>query len=185
VTRIGGTIAPLALFVLGSACAGNGGGAVSPDEYARSACRALGDWVEGIRDLSSDARALDVEEPEKAQRMMVRLLGQAADRTGVLVDELDDAGTPDVEDGEKIARLVRRGFLDARAAFEDAQANARKLDATDPAFDAEKNEVLVSLDEAVVDSFDTFEQAGAGLETARLDAAFKEERACAEIRTGN
>jgi hypothetical protein len=185
VIRLGGTLVPVALLVLGSACGGDNGGPVSPEEYARSACLALGDWVEQLRDLSSDARALDVEEPEKAQEMLVGLLGEAADRTGTLVEELDDAGTPDVDDGEKIVRLVRRGFVDAHAAFEDAATDARKLDPGDPAFDSEKNNVLVALDEGFVEAFDTFERAGAGLETARLDAAFKEERACAEIRTEN
>ena len=118
--------------------AGLGGCASGPDaqEWAGQVCRALEPWRSDIDDLTTEANAAmsPKSSPAQAKQDLEDLLSGAAEATDEARVDIVDAGVPDVESGESIAKR----FVDALEATRDAYRNARdgvaKLDSGDAGF---------------------------------------------------
>ena len=109
---------PLALAVLLLA-----GCAVEPKEWATSVCAALTPWRAQIADLNAKAQKqmASAKTPAATQKNLVALLGGASDASEKARKAIEDAGEPDVDQGE----VISQRFIASRAAGRDAYGHAK------------------------------------------------------------
>ena len=109
--------ATLLLLIVGlAACA------VEPKEWAASVCGALTPWRKQIADLNAKAQQqmASAKTPAATQKNLVGLLGGARDASERARKAVEDAGEPDVDQGE----LIAKRFVDSLAAVRDAYGHA-------------------------------------------------------------
>lgn len=173
-------IAALALFV--SACGGDddngdGGDTVAVGDYASDICTAFTDWTESIQERQGDLQS-GLEpgaSPEEGRDALQGFLDDAVTASDELVDDVDEAGVPDTENGEQAADALQGAAEDARDQLAEAQEGVGDLPTDDPqefgqAASEFGNEVRAAL-----------ENVGEGLDeidTPELDEAIDEEEAC-------
>ena len=165
------------------------GETVSAGEWAESVCGAVGVWrgeLEAtVEDIRTPNAAAGSEEPQsetpQGRTGFIRLgLERAVLATETMVEGVDNAGTPDVTDGEQVADVVASWADSARDDLEDAQ------DSLDEEAD--------SLEEAVEQVTEALGAIGAVLasgtqtlaEVARTEpalvAVFRDTSTCQELR---
>jgi hypothetical protein len=148
------------------ALSGCGGGAgVKPAAWAKAVCTALTPWRTRLADLTSQTqRAITrTTTPPLAKRNLVGLLDGAATASETARRQVAGAGTPDVDDGDRIAA----GFVRSLAATRDAYAHAK---VTVAALDASDGDAFYA---RVGGAFDTLqkEYAASALDTAHISSA--------------
>jgi hypothetical protein len=177
-----------ALLTLGlSACGGDdgdggngsaGGEGTSASAYAAEVCGAMKDWVSTVQEKSSalgeSAAAGDAEE---GKELLVTLLGDISDATGDLVGAVEDAGVPDVDNGEEISANLADAFRQAQQILDDAQEDVEALPSDPAAFQQGAAEIGPTLQEAISSITASLE----GSQSDELDQAFEEEEACQTV----
>jgi predicted lipid-binding transport protein (Tim44 family) len=152
-------------------------GAVAPREWAASVCTALRPWRAEIASLTvraQQAMAAATTPAQTKQNLVEMLAGvQAASETART--RVVAAGTPDVDDGARIAARFAESLRAARDAYAHARTAVEGLDITDAkAFYAAVVAAFARLgDEYAGSSLDT-----TNLGSARLRRAFAEVPAC-------
>ena len=180
----------VALIAIGAMLSDDESGeTVSAGEWAESVCGAVGVWrgeLEAtVEDIRTPNAAAGSEEPQsetpQGRTGFIRVgLERAVLATETMVEGVDNAGTPDVTDGEQVADIVSSWADSARDDLEDAQ------DSLDEEAD--------SLEEAVEQVTEALGAIGAGLasgtqtlaEVARTEPAlvsvFRDTSTCQELR---
>ena len=154
---------------------------VSAERWARSVCTSLTDWTDALAD-AQDEHDLDATDPEESKEAVVAYLEQVTDDTDALLDGLEKAGTPDVEDGKAIARTFRKGFKQARETFADAAQDAEALDTDDrEQYVEDVREISEAINEGGAEIGETFDEADRKYDVPELDEAFDAEPACSGI----
>jgi hypothetical protein len=175
----------LGVLLLVSGCGGNGEPeGREPGEWVADVCGAVTSWVDGVQEESTalGETAQDAEDLEQARDQFVDFFDQVIDRTDRMLAEIDEAGTPAVEEGEAIAEDLRSTLAPIQDAFEDARAEAEELPTDDPAaFQAGATQIGESVQEeaqAIGRAFDELERQ---YDVPELDEAFEDEEACSEV----
>lgn len=120
----------LALVVAMGACAGSQrstGEAVAPAEYVRQVCQAVARWDEGVG--SAFRRSEETPDDDRSsvlRRDMLDFFDDVQDATDAMVARVEEAGSPQIPEGEGIARELREAVSTA----------SRKLDASRASFAA-------------------------------------------------
>ena len=99
----------------------------------------------------------------------------AVDASGTLVDDIDDAGVPDIENGGEVADAIRTAFDDTRAEIEDAQDKVADIPVDSP------SEYRAAADQFVAELRTTIEGIGEHLDDVdapELESALDEASAC-------
>jgi hypothetical protein len=110
---------------------GNGGsGSAAPaDVWAASVCGALGNWVNslqaGSRDLGSSLR--DTKDLKTVKARFVTFLEDAEESSGEMVDKVEEAGAPDVSQGEAIQDDLVSALTKVQQSFSNAVGKANEL----------------------------------------------------------
>jgi hypothetical protein len=106
---------------------------VPPKQWAQSVCTSLRDWSTNIKDLTSQFRSAGGSSPDAAQvkDLLVNYLGNTVSETETLLTQLDQAGTPNIKDGSKVAGLFQKAMTDVRDLFATGQQDAANVDTTD------------------------------------------------------
>ncbi|HEX7745796.1 MAG TPA: hypothetical protein VF462_11110 [Micromonosporaceae bacterium] len=106
--------------VLVAGCAGG----PAPRAWAASVCQALAPWRTTIADLTTSTREQMTARtsPAQAKEHLVRLFGGAERVSDQARRDVEDAGVPDVERGEAVAR----GFVASLTGVRDAYGRARR-----------------------------------------------------------
>jgi hypothetical protein len=114
------TVVLCTLALLVAAC----GGGPGPRTWAASVCEALAPWRAAIGDLATSTRQqmTAMTTPAQAKENLVRLLGGAEEASEKARQAVQEAGVPDVDQGDAVAR----GFLASLSAVRDAYRQARK-----------------------------------------------------------
>ena len=149
--RMAALVIPLGMLVLG-ACSGDdetgtdGEGetdTVSATEYATGVCGAIAGWVEDIQGLNQDLQAnLDPTSIDALKDAMVGFLEDVTAATDAVIEEVEAAGIPDVEDGQAAADAVLSALSDSRDVFQDAHDRVEGLSTDDPAAFGEELQTL-------------------------------------------
>ncbi|MCD6021355.1 MAG: hypothetical protein K0R20_1065 [Actinomycetia bacterium] len=138
--RIAIVLVPMSILLAG-ACSESGGGtnggpdaeSVSAETYATSVCGAIADWVDEIRGLNEDLQAnLDPSSIDALKDAMVTFLDDVIASTDTVIADVEDAGVPDVEDGDAAAQHLLTGLRDSRGVFEDARDRVEAMSTDDP-----------------------------------------------------
>ena len=171
-------IAAAALFV--SACGDDddgGGDKVEVGDFASGICTAFTDWTEAIQSRQSELQeGLDPgASPQEGKDALQGFLDDAVEASDQLVDDVEGAGTPGIDNGEDAAEALQGAAESARDKLADARENVEELPTDSPeafskAADDFGNEIRSAL-----------EGVGEGLEevdTPALDDAIDKESAC-------
>lgn len=110
----------IAVMVMVAGC----GSGPAPRAWAATVCAALAPWRMTIADLSRGTQQQTTARtsPAQAKENLVRLLAGAERATEQARREVVDAGIPDVEGGEAVAR----GFVASLTGVRDAYGRARR-----------------------------------------------------------
>jgi hypothetical protein len=129
----------LTAIVLAFAAAGCGGGgdggsgdsasATEPSVWAASVCGALGDWVKslqtGSQDLGSTLR--NTKDLKTVKAGFVTFLEDAEESSAEMVDKVEEAGPPDVSQGEAIQDDLVAALGKVQQSFSKAVDKANEL----------------------------------------------------------
>ena len=177
----------------------------SVNEWVANLCTSLDDWLTNVEAATEDVQDVlsltggaggntgdtgtdtgtdtgntgnnDVDLDEQ-QELLGDFLDTAVSLTDDLIDELEDNGVPDIEDGEEIAEVFLAGFEDARDTFASAREQVDELPTDDPDdFADEVVEIGDEIDVAAIEIQTSFDEAGAEFDTSDLDEAFADEEA--------
>lgn len=176
----------------------------SIEVWTATVCMSLSDWIDVIAAIDADAQdAVTLQGtgdradtgfdsgdtgtggdvgPAAGRRILVALFGDAADATDDLVQDLEDAGVPDIEDGAELTQLFLENFSNVRDAFVRARDDAADLpvdDAEDFADAAQS--ILDDIDVASTDVETAFNEASTELDVSEFEEAFADEEACVAI----
>jgi hypothetical protein len=131
----------LAVVVLAATAAcgggsGSGDGAderVEPAAWAADVCGAAADWVDEITGLNEDLQAnLDPSSVQTLKDQMVGYFDDILSSTDGMLDDIEAAGVPDVQGGQRAVDRVLAGMRDARAILQRARDDAAALQTDDP-----------------------------------------------------
>lgn len=136
---------------------------VSAAVWAGGFCRAFQTWLDAVATASEGLNATIVPGDLAAARTAIaELFHDVADRTTVLVEQLEDSPVPDVDGGERLVREMAAMFEDVRGAFDTAGDQARKADIADPAsFQSEVTELVGAFQrqiETMTEAFGTLDE---------------------------
>lgn len=188
---------PAAVFalVLLAACSSDGSGGTdgvgtsaeapaegaAPDAYMEGLCAAI---VSYQGDLEAESTSLQDQfsggtpTPEETKDILVTFLGNAADRTQQLMDDVEALGTPDVENGEEVKAAFVGAFQQVLDLFDSAKSDVEALSTDDPA----------ALAEGFTSAATKLQEAGAGigasfddLSSSELDTAAQDAASCAGV----
>ena len=180
------TIAVVGTLALSSgliaACGGDD--KVSADEYVGSLCTAASGFtttvVEGQTALQ-DAAGGDLT-PEEGKEQLSSFFADATDAGETAASEIEEAGVPDVENGEEIAEALSTAFDNVSTALADAQDDVEALP-------TDSDESFQSAAEALATSFqEDVSSVGEGLseigESSELESAAESNSDCQSLESG-
>lgn len=157
---------------------GGGGGSASAAAYAAEVCGAMKDWVTTVQEKSSAlGESAAAGDAEAGKDLLVTLLGDISAATGDLVAAVEDAGVPEVDNGEEIAANLADAFRQAQQILDDAQEDVEALPSDPQAFQQGAAEIGPTLQEAISSITESLE----GSQSTELDQAFEEEEACQSV----
>jgi hypothetical protein len=166
----------LILAVCLAAC---GGGGVSPREYVRSVCEAMADWQGEIQDRSTSlAQDLGTDAtPQQGKDALAEFLDGVITDTEGMVDQVEEAGSPDIQDGEDQANRLTDALTQVLEAFRAARTEVQTLPTDSPeAFQQRADEIGSAIQSAITEAGSTFEQP-----SPELDPVFEGEPACDQL----
>jgi hypothetical protein len=164
-----------------AALAACGGGTVSPQAYVRSICQAVTDWQGQIQDRSGDLEQQLGTDPTPAEGK--EALGQFLDGvitdTEGMVDRVEEAGSPDIEDGEAQADRLSDALTQVLEAFRSARTEVEDIPTDSPEeFQQGADEIGNTIQSAFTEAGATFDQP-----SPELDPIFEDEPACDQLST--
>jgi hypothetical protein len=158
-----------ALSLLLSGC----GGGVSPQDWASNVCGSL----EGVQTKMTKAGKnvkLDPTDREATRTSVVEFFGVAQTQSKKLASDVEDAGTPDVENGEKDAQRLVDKLEQTATVFGEAQSDLKKADvSTQKSFQKAMTELQAKLQQGSTLSDPTQE-----LKSQELKKALKNNKKC-------
>jgi hypothetical protein len=101
----------------------------NPVVWSRNVCSSLHAWVDGIEAPAADLRrrARESNSPAEARSAIVDYYADLVALTDGALRDLDEAGSPAIENGAKVAQALKRGILILRTALAKARVRARGL----------------------------------------------------------
>jgi hypothetical protein len=178
------------LAALAVAAAGCGGDETSepegtpPKQWAGSVCGALETWQESLQNQARglSREVLQAKSPNAAKRRIGTFLDEVIAETDTMMEAVEGAGQPAVEQGRQVADDFRMGLEQMRAAFEDARAKIAKVPTDDPqAFQRQLTEIGSDLQTQGRSIGDTLGKIDERYDSQQLGKAFDETEACSEF----
>jgi hypothetical protein len=128
-------LSAIALAIAAAGCGGGDNGnadsasAKAPDEWAASVCGALGDWVDSLEAESRELRPAmsDTKDLKAVKEAFVTFLTDAEEGFGKAVDKVEEAGPPDVPQGEAIQQDIVSSLEKVEQSFSSAVDRANEL----------------------------------------------------------
>lgn len=152
--------------------------AVPANEWAAAVCRALTSWQSEITSGTPDLA--DVQDLEATKQAVADYLDSVSTATGSLVEDVEAAGVPDVDEGESIAADFESALSSVQQSFEDAKTQVEGLSTADPgAFATELQEVGTTLQSAGTEATSVFD--GLSVQYPALNDAIDSEPACSSL----
>jgi hypothetical protein len=161
--------------LVGSLLLAGCGGGTSPEDYAAAICNSGADWVDALQ-AQADQLQSQVEgaTPEEAKQQLVDFLDGTIDETDELLNEIEEAGDPDVDNGEAFAADVEDKFQEARDALTNARDQVQALSTSDTETFSQKASELGSLLGQVLSNFEP-------PRNEEMEQAFEDVAACQDL----
>lgn len=158
-----------------SACGGDD--SVAVEDYANDLCTALTQWTDTLRDRQAELQeeAGSGAAPQDSREALQRFVDGAVDASEQLVDDVDAAGVPDIDDGEEVADAFREAVEETLSQIEEAQAGVGDIPTDTPsAYRTAVDEFLTEL-QSTLEGIDEHVQ---DIDAPELDMALDEASAC-------
>lgn len=149
------------------------GDAVPVDTWADDFCTGFGGWITDIKTLGTNAsKGVQPGDIEGAKAAIVKLFGDASDRTKTLIDDVDAAGVPDIKNGDQLVEDLKVKFEAFDTAIAQAQSDAEGLATNDPqAFQTKVKALTTQFSGEVQKVGDSFSELDAKYQSAELNSA--------------
>jgi hypothetical protein len=158
---------------------GSSGGTVSAASYVKSVCSAVGPFEKDIQAKSSALDLSTIKSASQGKQALESFLNSATSDTKKAVDQLKSAGTPDVNNGKKIAEAIINAFSNLSDALNKAASQAQSLPTSSPtAF----RDAAQALGTSVRNSMGSIGSGLTGLRNQDLEKAASKEPACQTIQ---
>jgi hypothetical protein len=180
------------------------------EEWTASVCSSMLDWVDAIAVIDQDAQdvvglrsrigtgdrtgdtGLDTGDtgntgsndldPAEARELLVDLFDDAAAASDAFVEELEDAGVPEGDDGEELADLFVESFTVVADAFAAARDDSEGLPVGSRAeFEEDAQLILDDIDVASTNIETAFNEADSELEVDEFEDAYGDNETCQEL----
>ena len=175
-------VAALAL----TACGGGGGSdRVAVADYSSSVCTALRTWQEHLREGSSVLASRIQTEPSLAvvRDQFVAFYGDAVEETETMLDGVEDAGVPDLDQGEQVVESLLQTLRRFPQLIRDAQAKAEALPVENERAFTEKAQTLgTEFRAASIELATLFETLGREHDAKELTRTTDADSTCTEFR---
>jgi hypothetical protein len=187
----------LSAVVLAFAAAGCGGGgdggngdsasSTAPDVWAASVCGALGTWVKslqaGSQDLSTALR--DTKDLKAVKARFVTFLEDAEESTGEMVEKVEEAGPPDVDQGEAIQDDLVAALGEVQQSFSTAVDKANALSTSSlQEFSSGVGKLSQDVQDNLATTGGEFNNLSDRYQSPELDNATDGEPACQQFNSG-
>jgi hypothetical protein len=187
----------LSALVLAFAAAGCGGGGdggngdsasgTAPDVWAASVCGALGTWVKSLQAGSQDLSAAlrNTKDLKTVKARFVTFLEDAEKSSGEMVDEIKDAGPPDVDQGEAIQDDLVATLGEVQQSFSKAVDKANDLSTSSlKAFSNGVGQLSQDVQDNLATTGGEFNSLSDRYQSPELDNATDGEPACQQFNSG-
>jgi hypothetical protein len=177
------TVVTLALAGCGNGNGnGNGGGdgTVSAEAYVQTLCANMQTYIDEVTSLSTDfAAEIDPAASLDEQRNAVlSFLDDVLAATDRLIAGVEDAGVPDIDNGQDVVVAIEETFAEARGILEDARAQVETISVDDPqAFAEQLNEIGTTIQTSLGEIGSSL----AEIDAPELNAAVSDDRDCAAV----
>ena len=158
-----------------SGCGGED--SVAVDDYANDLCTALTGWTETLRDRQAELQegGEPGTTPQEDRAALQSFVDGAVEASDTLVDEVEAAGVPDIDNGDEVADAFREAVVETRSELEAAQDDVGEIPTDTPdAYQAAVDDFVTDL-RATLEGIDEHLE---GLEAPELDMALDEASAC-------
>jgi predicted nucleic acid-binding Zn-ribbon protein len=162
------------LATLASACGADD--SVAVEDYANDLCTALTHWTAAIRDRQEELQQdPGTGSPEDERGALQRFVDGAADASDQLVDDVDAAGVPDIENGEEVADAFHDAVEDTLSQIEEARDSVADIPTdSESAYRSAVDQFVTDL-RATLEGIDEHFQ---DIDAPELDKALDEASAC-------
>ncbi len=167
----------LAVTTLFAGCGSSSSG-VSAGSYVKSVCSAVGPFEKDIQSRSSALDLSTIKNPVQGKQALKEFLNAVAQDTDKAAAQLKAAGTPNVNNGQKISSTIVGAFTQLHTALTQAAQQADALPTNSPA--AFKT-AAQNLGNNVRSSMNSIGQGLTGLRNAELEKAAAKEPACTSL----
>jgi hypothetical protein len=150
------------------------------EAYADTVCGALSDWMASIEEGNAslqDSLGNEVD-LENVKQGLLDFLDDTIANTEEMVGTIEDAGVPDVDNGQQIHDEIVSLLGQAQTAFEDARATVDGLDASDP---QALGQGLQELGTSLQSAFDDVQNPLENTDSTELNEAFESNEACTAL----
>lgn len=179
---VGASAVALVLVACGNGDGGSGGdnGTVSPETYAQNLCASMQTYIDDVTALSTDfAAAIDPAASLDEQKTAVlAFLDDVLEATDRLISSVDDAGVPDIDDGEDVVVAIEETFAEARGILEEARAEVETISVEDPQAFVEQ---LNAIGQTIQTSLGEIGSSLAAIDAPELNAAVDDDPECAAV----
>jgi hypothetical protein len=161
---------------------------VSVEEYVRSVCTGIGDFQTTITDSQAavESQVEDLTDVPSAKDAFLTFMGDFVGAVDQLRTDLKAAGTPQIENGGKLAAVLRTGVGQMHTLVQGAEDRASDLPTGSPkAFTKALTKINRSMDKALDELGDSISEAGNKYDTGQFDDASDNEPACTVIGGGS
>ena len=122
------TVAALCLASIPALAAGN---SVDPSTYTHSVCTALGNYKSQVTSIQTSSNLSSASTLTEVRDRLVTFLNQVGAASSSAVTSLQNAGVPNIKNGNKIAALIVKEVAALRDAFAKAARAAQALNLND------------------------------------------------------
>jgi hypothetical protein len=180
-----GAIAIAGIVVLSSATiASCGGDEVSADEYVGALCSATAGLTSTVVEGQAAVReaAAGTVSPDEGKEELTGFFEDATAAAEQAASEVEDAGTPDVENGEEIAGALSTAFDNVSAALADAASDVDALPTeSEESFQAAAEELSTSFQDDVSSIGEGMDELA---ESPELESAAEANSECQSLESG-
>ena len=170
-----------------TACGGGDGGAdrVAVADYSSSVCTALRTWQEHLREGSAVLASRIQTEPSLAvvRDQFVAFYGDAVEETEAMLDGVEEAGVPDLDQGEQVVDSLLETLRRFPVLIREAQDKAESLPVeNERAFTEEAQTLGAEFRAASIELATLFETLGDEHDARELTRSTDNDATCTEFR---
>ena len=163
---------------------GDDGGedAVEASTYVGDVCGAINEFTTSVQGAQATVESMtSADTPAEGQQVIVDFFGDAATAGEELSTSIEDAGVPDVENGEGIASTLEGAFSTFSTALSDAESDAESLPTDDPAiFESSAQTLIADFQSSLATAGDAADELE---ESTELGDAAEDDEDCQELES--